>query len=587
MKKQLRAAIYARYSTKHQNEASIEDQVRSARKLCEREGFKVVGTFSDAAISGGTAKRPGYQSLLAAARRKEFDVVVAESSSRLWRELAEQWRALKEWADLDIFVVGHNIDTRRSESSILLSVTGAANEAFRQEIGRRTRQAQEGLAQQGKPTGGRAYGYRIEKGHKVIDPAQAKVIRRIFQMRADGHSALAIVRALNADDIPAPGAAWARTNGKKPEWRASALIGDPRFGTGILSNPLYRGRAIWGRMKWKRQASDSSIRKPVPVPEREWIVHNVPHLRIVSDELFDAVQTIQSAETPLKKAIRKGIRMSPRRGKGSYWLSGILVCDLCGSNFQASGSESYSCPSNSAGKCKNDLRFKRVDIEDAMLEILRDELFHPDRLRAEIQRIEALLKAQETEERKAVRQSLDGSGARRVEAQIASVRKLHLGPAVERAAVRELETELESLKTRASRSQSPGLREARAMLAQLPKLAAAFDKQLVATLAGGKATKDEMRLISDATRDVIKGGVLRLRPKGKTVTGRVTLLGLGEKALRVTGITRRPRIGGSGGTLRELPTGHRTTLIGQSSGASFPLKFTATRNVEPLPAIFP
>jgi hypothetical protein len=37
--KTLRAAIYARYSTKHQNESSIEDQVRAARKICEREGF--------------------------------------------------------------------------------------------------------------------------------------------------------------------------------------------------------------------------------------------------------------------------------------------------------------------------------------------------------------------------------------------------------------------------------------------------------------------------------------------------------------------------------------------------------------------
>lgn len=87
------------------------------------------------------------------------------------------------------------------------------------------------------------------------------------------------------------------------------------------------------------------------------------------------------------------------------------------------------------------------------------------------------------------------------------------------------------------------------MLAQLPTLSKTLEKQLEATLTGGKATRDEMRLISDATRDVIKGGVLRLRPKGKTVTGRVTLLGLGEKALRVTGITRRPRIGGSGGRI--------------------------------------
>jgi len=558
VKKQLRAAIYARYSTNRQNEASIEDQVRSARKLCEREGFKVVATFSDAAISGGTAKRPGYQSLLAAARRKEFDVVVAESSSRLWRELAEQWRALKEWDEHGIIVVGNGIDTRRPEANILLSVTGAANEAFRQEIGRRTRMAQEGIAKKGRVAGGRTYGYRNMKrlvsenevvSERVIERSEAKVVKRIFQMRAAGHSPLAIARALNADDIPAPGASWNKGNGKKAEWRASALIGDPKFGTGILSNPLYRGRSIWGRMKWKRKPSDSSVRIPVAMPEREWVVKDMPHLRIVDERLFNKVQDLQLADSPLKAAIRKGIRMSPNRGKGSYWLSGILVCDLCGSNYQASGSESYSCPSRSVGKCDNNLRFKRLEIEAVMLGIMRDELFHPDRLKFEMREVEALLKDQECQEREAMRQSADGSDLRRVEAKIKAVRDLNLGSAAERGAIRELEAEREALSARFARKLTPGLQEARAMVAYLPKLVAALEKRLEATLTGGKATRDEMRVISDFTRELIKGGSIRLRPNGKTVKGRVELLGLGEKALRVAGATRRARVGGSGGRI--------------------------------------
>jgi hypothetical protein len=121
-----------------------------------------------------------------------------------------------------------------------------------------------------------------------------------------------------------------------------------------------------------------------------------------------------------------------------------------------------------------------------MLEIMRDELFHPDRLKVEMQLIKAALNAQEDEERKAMRQSSDGSELRRVEAKIASVRKLNLGTSAERAAIRELEVELEALAARASRKQSPGLREARVMLDQLPKLPATFKKQLEATLLNGK-----------------------------------------------------------------------------------------------------
>jgi DNA invertase Pin-like site-specific DNA recombinase len=73
----MKAAIYARYSTDLQREQSIADQFRVAERLAERHGFSVVSRFSDRAISGGTTQRSGYQKLLAAARRNEFEVIVA------------------------------------------------------------------------------------------------------------------------------------------------------------------------------------------------------------------------------------------------------------------------------------------------------------------------------------------------------------------------------------------------------------------------------------------------------------------------------------------------------------------------------
>jgi DNA invertase Pin-like site-specific DNA recombinase len=76
----LRAALYTRFSTDKQ--ASTADQVRVCERLAEREGFTVTHRFADEAISGGTADRPGYQAMLAAARRGEFDVMVAEDFKR-------------------------------------------------------------------------------------------------------------------------------------------------------------------------------------------------------------------------------------------------------------------------------------------------------------------------------------------------------------------------------------------------------------------------------------------------------------------------------------------------------------------------
>ena len=82
----LRAAIYARYSSENQREASIEDQLRICLARAQREGWRVAATFTDHAISGATALRPGYQALLGAMRAGEVDIVLAESLDRLSRD---------------------------------------------------------------------------------------------------------------------------------------------------------------------------------------------------------------------------------------------------------------------------------------------------------------------------------------------------------------------------------------------------------------------------------------------------------------------------------------------------------------------
>ena len=59
-----RAAIYARYSSNNQREASIEDQVRLCGELVVNAGWTVSGVYSDAALSGANLLRPGIQALL-------------------------------------------------------------------------------------------------------------------------------------------------------------------------------------------------------------------------------------------------------------------------------------------------------------------------------------------------------------------------------------------------------------------------------------------------------------------------------------------------------------------------------------------
>jgi DNA invertase Pin-like site-specific DNA recombinase len=82
----MRAAIYARYSSDLQRDASIDDQVRLCRARITREGFTLTEVYADHGISGASHLRPGYQKLLEDARADRFDVVFSESLDRLSRD---------------------------------------------------------------------------------------------------------------------------------------------------------------------------------------------------------------------------------------------------------------------------------------------------------------------------------------------------------------------------------------------------------------------------------------------------------------------------------------------------------------------
>ena len=84
-----RAAIYTRFSSRMQREASIEDQERLCRERAESEGWDVTALFADRALSGASMLRPGLQALLEAASAGSIDVVIAEALDRLSRDQAD------------------------------------------------------------------------------------------------------------------------------------------------------------------------------------------------------------------------------------------------------------------------------------------------------------------------------------------------------------------------------------------------------------------------------------------------------------------------------------------------------------------
>lgn len=363
----MRACLYARYSTEKQSEASIADQLRVCRRLAERHEFVVVEQFTDAAISGGTAQRPAYQNMLEAARRGAFEVIVAEDTSRLWRNLAEQAPRLAELSDIGVAVVTHDLDTRAETAGILSAVNGAMSEQYRREIGRRTRRGLEGRARLQKTTGGRAYGYSTLDGERIVHAKRAEIVREIFARFAGGEMLRSIANDLNARGIPSPGADWKRAAATS-FWRVSALHE-------MMHNEIYIGRVIWNRSRWIRSASDSKKRRNVENPRSEWIIHERPDLAIVDEVTWARVQG--------RLAERAELFRPGRGGRATYLLSGLMRCAVCGSAFVicAHRPVRYGCSTHRhAGTvaCDNRLMLASAVAEDAVVSIVKDRLLSPE-----------------------------------------------------------------------------------------------------------------------------------------------------------------------------------------------------------------
>ena len=188
----MRVALYARYSTNMQNERSVEDQFAACEARCENEGWTIAARYHDRAMSGSSmARRTGLLDLLEAARRGEFDLLVAESLDRISRDQEETAGTFKrlKFCGVNIFTLAEGCVTQMH-----VGFKGTMNAIELEHIAMRVRRGQDGSIKAGRAPGGRSYGYKVIRstasptGEREIDAEEAQVIQRIFREYNSGLS---------------------------------------------------------------------------------------------------------------------------------------------------------------------------------------------------------------------------------------------------------------------------------------------------------------------------------------------------------------------------------------------------------------
>ncbi len=375
----MRTVIYARYSSDNQRDASIEDQVRQCRQYIDRQGWTYLHAFTDRAISGARLLRAGYQKLLEDARAGSYDVVVAEALDRLSRDQEHVAALFKQLSFAGVRIVTL---AEGEINELHVGLKGTMNALFLKDLAQKTRRGLEGRVRQGRSAGGKAYGYDVVKeydaegnpvpGGRRINQAEAVVVRRIFEAFAAGHSPRAIARQLNNDNIPGPGG--------RP-WSDTTIRGHATRRTGILRNDLYAGKMVWNKQHYVKDPH-TGRRLARPNPESEWIVQDVPHLRILDQDIWDRVQARLDAirQSPAVRKARKTKFWLNRRPK--HLLTGLVRCGRCGGSFAAIGSNYLACGvARRTGACDNRRSIPRPAIERLVLDALKHNLMQPDLVR--------------------------------------------------------------------------------------------------------------------------------------------------------------------------------------------------------------
>jgi site-specific DNA recombinase len=358
-----RVAIYARFSSDRQDARSIDDQVALCRDYANRQGWRVVEVYTDAAISGASMHgREAFGRLIADSELPHFDVVLAADLDRFSRNIAdmETFRANLEFRGIDIHSVNDGAVTK-----LHTGIKGLMGSLFLDALKAHTRRGMRGRVLAALSAGGKTYGYRPgpTKGQRIIVEHEKAVIIRIFQEYDSGRSPREIAQRLNADRIAPP---------RGTDWIASAINGNPVRGSGILSNALYDGRLVWNRVSMRKDPATGK-RVSRPNPPKEWIVTRVPDLRIVPAELFARVQAA--------KAKRGNARPEHAR-RPRHLLAGLLRCGWCGgamavSNVTHQGRRIYCGRRKEGGRCENGHSYKLAPIEQRVLAGLKAQLADP------------------------------------------------------------------------------------------------------------------------------------------------------------------------------------------------------------------
>ena len=340
-------ALYCRISLDDggDNESmSISNQKSMLRDFAEKNGMFRYEYYVDDGYTGRNFNRPAFQRMIADIEAGKVGCVITKDLSRLGRNYIEAGSYIEIFFPqhkVRYIAITDGVDSLTRQEMDITPFKNILNDMYSRDISKKVLAGRMARSRQGKFCGGRPpFGLMRDpqdKGHLILDPETAPIIRKIYDYALDGMGSMRIAKRLMEEKIPIT------------QVRANTEFGANYYAWGvtrichILRNPFYKGAHLVCRTHQKGIRSNTYD----IIPRDQWEVIEGCHEAIVTPEEWQRVQELIDG----RPTIMEG-------NACPYYniFHGIIYCATCGKSMQVrmkrwAGQTGTASP----GKCGNPL----------------------------------------------------------------------------------------------------------------------------------------------------------------------------------------------------------------------------------------
>ena len=280
----VRVAAYCRVSTAEEAQVgSFEMQVQHFKSVIETNpNYELVKIYTDEGISGTSIdRRKGFQEMMTDAENGKIDLILTKSISRFGRNIVDILTSLRKLSNLSPPVAVNfemeGIITSDGKNKLVISILSALAELESQQKSIAIKEGiryrmQEGLYKFAvKNTLGY---YRDYSGRIKVEPAEAEIVKYIFESFLEGASPQEIADSLTEQGICSP-------KGME-RWRQSTI-------RSILANEKYCGDVLYQKTYSKDYLSHKSVKNKDVLPQYFWENN---HTAIIKRDIWNKAQEL-------------------------------------------------------------------------------------------------------------------------------------------------------------------------------------------------------------------------------------------------------------------------------------------------------